>query len=298
MAELSFTDTHVHFSDLSEPALRYDWLLPEAPVDPLTGPDAAIRAQRYWADDFLAETRFHNVGAVVHVQAAIGTPDPVEETRWLQAFTDRLGVPQGVIAAVDLTRPDAADTVARHAELPAFRGVRDLRYDDYLTNPRWRRGYAALEGRGLVVCDDPALDEMELARDLVARHPGVTYCVDHAGLPRQRDPEYFERWRTGMRALAAEESTVVKISGLGMGDHRWTVESLRPWVLECIDAFGVDRSCFGTNWPLDRLYSSYGDVVDAYAEIIRDFSDEEQRAVFSGTANRVFRVGPAGDTEV
>ncbi len=75
-----------------------------------------------------------------------------------------------------------------------------------------------------------------------------------------------------MRALAGPDNTVVKISGLGMVDHRWTVESLRPWVLECIDAWGVERSFFGTNWPVDRLYSSYGDLVDAYRELVSDFT--------------------------
>lgn len=293
MADLPFTDTHVHFYDMSVPTLRYAWLEPDAPVDPLTGPDHAIRAQRYWADDFLAETRFHNVVAAVHVQAAIGTIDPVEETRWLQAFADRLGMPQGIIAYVDLTATDAGDTVDRHAAYANFRGVRDLRYDNYLTNPDWLRGLGMLEERQLILCDDPDVFEMAVARDVVARHPGLTYCVDHAGLPRQRDAEYFAVWRRGMRTLASVENTVVKISGLGMGDHRWSVESLRPWVLECIDAFGLERSFFGTNWPLDRLYSSYGDVVDAYAEIIADFTPAEQMALFSGNANRIFRLTPA-----
>ena len=290
MAALSFTDTHVHFYDLTEPTLQYAWLLPDAPVDPLTGPDDAIRAQRYWADDFLAETRFHNVGAVVHVQAAIGIADPVEETRWLQAFADRTGTPQAIVGYVDLTSLEAATTVDRHAAFPNFRGVRDLRYDDYLTNPIWLRGFAMLEGRGLVVCDDPDVEAMSIAREVVGRHPGITYCVDHAGLPRRRDADYFLVWRDGIRALASADNTVMKISGLGMGDHRWTAETLRPWVLECIDAFGVERSFFGTNWPVDRLYSSYGDVVDAYAEIISGFTADEQRALFSGNANRIFRI--------
>jgi predicted TIM-barrel fold metal-dependent hydrolase len=290
MAHLPLTDTHVHFSDLSEPRLRYDWLQPDAPVDPLTGPDAPIRAQRYWADDFLAETRFQNVAKVVHVQAAIGTDDPVEETRWLQRFADRLGAPHGIVAYVDLTTTDAARTIERHAELPNLRGVRDLRYDGYLTDPDWDRGYALLERHDLVCCDDPAVGEMHLARDLARRHPGVTLCIDHAGLPQRRDDEYFAAWRDGLRAVASAGNTVVKISGLGMGDHRWTVDSLRPWVLECIEAFGVERSFFGTNWPLDRLYSSYGDVVDAYAEIIAGFSVDEQTALFSGNADRIFRL--------
>jgi predicted TIM-barrel fold metal-dependent hydrolase len=82
----------------------------------------------------------------------------------------------------------------------------------------------------------------------------------------------------------------VKISGLGMCDHAWTVDSIRPWVLTCIELFGAERSFFGTNWPVDRLFSSYGDVVGAYAEIVSGFSEDEQRALFSGNANRIFRL--------
>jgi predicted TIM-barrel fold metal-dependent hydrolase len=112
--------------------------------------------------------------------------------------------------------------------------------------------------------------------------------VDHCGFPRRRDRDYFETWRAGMRKLAAVGNTVVKISGLGMADHAWTVESLRPWVLECIDAWGTERSFFGTNWPVDRLFSSYRDVLDAYLELISDLSPGEQAALFSGNANRIF----------
>jgi predicted TIM-barrel fold metal-dependent hydrolase len=56
----------------------------------------------------------------------------------------------------------------------------------------------------------------------------------------------------------------------------------------CLDAFGPARSFFGTNWPVDRLYSGYGDVLDAYAELISDLTDAEQRAVFSENARRIF----------
>lgn len=290
MERALFTDTHVHFHDLRNPMLRYSWLEPEAEPDGDLGDCSAIKAQRYWADDFLAETRFQSLDKVVHVQAAIGIEDPVEETRWLQTFTDRLGLPHGIVAYCDLASPDAADTLRRHAEFPALRGIRDLRYDGYLSDPDWKRGYGLLEALGLVCCDDPDLEQMPLARDLALEFPGITLCIDHAGFPRRRGDDYFSEWREGMRLLAATPNTVVKISGLGQADHAWTVDSLRPWVLTCIELWGVERSFFGTNWPVDRLFSSYGDVLDAYWEIIIDFPDEEKAALFHGNANRIFRL--------
>jgi predicted TIM-barrel fold metal-dependent hydrolase len=82
----------------------------------------------------------------------------------------------------------------------------------------------------------------------------------------------------------------MKISGLGMMDRRWTVDSLSPWVLGCIEAFGVDRVVFATNWPVDRMFSSYPDLIDAYAKIISRFTVDEQMAMFSRNAERIFRI--------
>ena len=189
-------------------------------------------------------------------------------------------------------------TIGRDHHLDLFahqaqRGIRDLRYDDYLSNETWLRGYGALGRHGLVACDDPYVEQMSLARELADRYPETVLCIDHASYPRQRDDDYFQAWRTGIRELAGAKNTVIKISGLGMVDHEWTVASLRPWVETCIEAFGTERSFFGTNWPVDRLYSSYGDVLDAYAELIAGYTEAEQRALFSENATRIFRLDGA-----
>lgn len=289
MAHIPFTDAHVHFYDVRIPGLRYRTFMPESPRIEQLGDHSSIQAQRYWADDFIAETRFQNVNRVIHVQCASRTPDPVQETRWLQAFADRLGVPHGIVAEASLAATDVRETLERHAEFANLRGIRDLYSESYLTDA-WRRGYALLEQANLVFCHSTGVEKMDAARGLLDDFPGITYCVDHAGLPERRDRDYFEAWRKGMRTMAAAPNAVVKISGLGVRDHKWTVDSIRPWVLECIDAFGVERSFFATNWPIDRLFSCYSDVVDAYAEIISSFSEDEQRALFSENANRIFRL--------
>jgi predicted TIM-barrel fold metal-dependent hydrolase len=292
VSRLPFTDSHVHFFDLRESRLCYSWLSlgGDDGETSMLGDYAAVRAERYWADDFLAETRFQNVEHVVHVQAATGISNPVEETRWLQAFHDRLGIPHGVVGYANLSAPNAREVIEQHLEFPISRGIRDLRYDGYLTDPRWEAGFAVLGEHGLVCCDDPLLEHVPAAAALAGRHPEVTFCIDHALMPRRRDQAYYNAWREGLRQLAAVPSTVIKISGLGMGDHSWSVATLRPWVLACIEEFGTDRSFFGTNWPVDRLYSSYGDVLDAYAEIVADLSEPDQLALFSGNATRIFRL--------
>lgn len=289
MADLPFVDTHIHFWDLKDPKLRYSWLDRDF-VHPALGNIDGIKSLLYGPEEFEAESRFANVPKAIHVQAAIGIEDPVDETRWLQAHADRTGIPQGIVAYADLGSPEAERLIAEHAEHANVRGIRDLRYDDYLTDEAWLRGYALLERHGLVACDDPLVEHMSAAAEVARRFSGITLCVDHAGFPKARNDEYFRTWRAGMRELAQVPNTVVKISGLGMADPRWTVESLRPWVLACIEEWGTERAFFGTNWPVDRLFSSYPDVIDAYVELISGFSRDEQEALFSKNAERIFRI--------
>ena len=131
---------------------------------------------------------------------------------------------------------------------------------------------------------------MSKARDVARLHPEVPLVLEHAGFPRSRDGDYFKNWRAGLETLAEADSASCKISGLGMGDPHWTVDSLRPWVLACVDAFGAERCFFATNWPVDRLFSSYDAVVAAYYEITAQFSPDEREGLFFRNAERVYRI--------
>lgn len=290
MADLAFVDTHVHFWDLNHPKTTYAWLTPEF-VHPILGDINAIKFPLFDGAAYAAEVLGANVIKAVHVQAAIGSADPVDETIWLQEQYEATGWPTAIVADASLSAPDVEDLVERHAAAsPQLRGIRDFGEGDYLVSEHFARGYAKLGEHGLVCDLDCFWPDMGKARDLAQRQPETTMVLDHAGFPLERSDEYFTDWKQGISALAEAESAVVKISGLAMGDNDWTVDSIRPWVLHCIEAFGVQRSFFGTNWPVDKLYSPYKNVVDAYAEIVADFSHDEQVALFSGNAERVYRI--------
>lgn len=287
MAELAFVDTHFHLHDLKHPTLRYGWLQPDAVHGFLPDTDP-LKSQRYRIKDYLAEVRFANVIKAVHVQAAVDTPDPVDETAWLQAFADETGYPQGIVAECHLARPDAARVLDRHLKYSNVRGIRNFGEGNYLVDPAWRRGFAELGPRNLVSCIDTRIERADDILDLARAFPTTLICIDHCAIPMQRNGAYFRKWRQAMTVMASSANVTMKISGLGMCDPLWTVESIRPYVLGSIEAFGVDRVVFGTNWPVDRMYSSYPDVINAYAEIISGFSRDEQVKMFSGNAEKLF----------
>jgi predicted TIM-barrel fold metal-dependent hydrolase len=289
MAELAFVDTHFHLHDLKHPKLRYGWLEPDAVHGFLPDTDP-LKAQRYRIKDYLAEIRFSNVPKAIHVQAAVNTPDPVDETEWLQAQADETGYPHAIVAECHLARPDAAEVLDRHLQFPNVRGIRNFGEGNYLVDAAWRRGFAGLAPRNLVCCLDTRIERADDVLDLARSFPDTIICIDHCAIPMARDSGTHARWRAAIATMAKAPNTIMKVSGLGMCDPLWTVDSIRPYVLGSIETFGTDRIVFGTNWPVDRMFSSYPDVVNAYAAIISGFSRDEQVAMFSGNAERIFRI--------
>lgn len=290
MAHQPLVDTHVHFWNLQEPQLHYSWLQPGVP-HPILGDIERIKFPVFDGESFKHEIDCANVTKAVHVQAALGIEDPVEETIWLQRQAVQTGFPHAIVAYANLKDPDVERVLERHAEAsPLLRGIRDFSEGDYLVDPDFERGYSKLANYGLVCDLDCFWENMHKARDLAARHPDTIMVLDHAGFPLERTEEYFTNWKQGIRTLAEAENAYCKISGLGMRDPNWTVDSLRPWVMHCIDSFGVERCVLGTNWPVDKLFSPYRAVVEAYEELLAEFSPGEQTALFSGNATRIFRL--------
>jgi predicted TIM-barrel fold metal-dependent hydrolase len=293
MTELQIVDAHFHLWDRAAQGLAWDWLVPGTP-HPLLGDIGPLQNREYTVDDYVAEIRPHGVTKAVHVQAAIGSADPVRETEWLQEYADRTGFPHGIVAHADLKDPDVEGVLERHRAHPNMRGVRDFSYGDYLVEASWHRGFALL-GKYELSCDlDCTWDRMPKARTLADRFGSTVIVLDHAGLPEDRTEEYFAQWRTGMATLAGAENVVCKISGLGMGDRmaggNWTVDSIRPYIHGCLDTFGVERCFFGSNWPVDSLFADYGPTLDAYLAATGDLSESERAAVFHDNATRVYRL--------
>ena len=290
MAKPEFVDAHVHFYDMGHPELFYAHWQPDED-HPVLGAQTRKLAERNWlAEDFIAVSRDSNVTKAVHVQAAIGSPDPVKETEWLQEAANRTGFPHAIVAYADLRDPGVESVLERHCEFPNMKGVRDFSYGDYLVEPDFQRGYALMEKYGLIASIAAQWQDMEKLRDLAAAFPNIVIVIDHAGGPMERTQEYFNHWKQGMQTAAEAENIICKISGLGMGDQSWTVDSIRPYVLHCIETFGVERSLFATNWPVDSLWSDYDTIVSAYDEITRDFTDDERTALFSGNTERLYRI--------
>lgn len=278
---MTIVDAHHHVWDLS--VRDQDWI---------KGPELQPLRRNFGVGDLAPEARAAGVGRTVLVQT-ITVPQETPEFLALAAEHELIA---GVVGWTDLTRPDIADELSRLRELPGGRYLKGIRHQvQGEADPEWllradvRRGLAAVAEAGLVydlvVLPHQLPACVEAATDL----PGLTFVLDHSGKPPiasgSREP-----WTRDVRALAALPNTVCKLSGLvteaDLAD--WTVTDLRPYADAVLEAFGPGRLMFGSDWPVCTLAATYGEVLEAAAELTATLSDAERTQVFEGTAVRVY----------
>lgn len=294
--DLPFVDAHVHLWDLDR--ISYPWLTPPFAEDGPNGSVAPI-ARTYLLDDYLADAAGWQVRGIVHVEAGATPGAALAETEWLQAMGDARGMPNAIIAFAALDDPQVDALLAAHARHPAVRGIRHIvnwhadprrSYTprDVTQDPDWVRGFALLGKHGLSFDLQAYPGQFPALARLIARHPETQVLLNHTGMAV---PGEWDEWRAGMRALAALPNVATKISGMGFTHRPWTLEQIRPYVLEAIDLFGADRALFASDVPTDKLFGSFAAHLDAYAAITAGFSLDERRALFAGNANRLYRLG-------
>jgi predicted TIM-barrel fold metal-dependent hydrolase len=292
---LRVIDPHIHLWDLSTGL--YPGL--EKPSTGFIGSNAPI-ARSYLLDELLGEGGGEvEVAGAVHVEAF--PTDPVAETSHLQAMADASPIPIGIVANANLSGPDAPAMLERHAAHHGFRGIRQVLnlhaeplYNyvgrDFLSDPAFERGISLLRRHDASFDLQLYPSQMADAAALAGRHPDTQIVLNHAGMWVDRNLLGWRAWRDGLRALAAHDNVAVKISGLGMFDHQWTIESIRPLVLETLDAFGTGRAMFASNFPVDKLFSDYPTLWRAYAALVEDLSEAEKAALFRGNAEGIYRL--------
>jgi L-fuconolactonase len=153
---------------------------------------------------------------------------------------------------------------------------------------------------------EPQLPELiSLARAF----PDTTVILDHVGTPlgiaayQGKREERFPVWRDNIRKLAALPNVSVKLGGLAMAFCKFPsflqsppasstqlAAEWKPYIETCIEAFGARRCMFESNFPVDLGSCTYPVLWNAFKVLARNYSPDEKSALFSGTAQRVYRL--------
>ena len=68
-----------------------------------------------------------------------------------------------------------------------------------------------------------------------------------------------------------------------------SARALTPWLEYAIDAFGVDRCFFASNFPVDGMHGSFDELYTTYAAVAAGLDADSRDKLFAANAERVYR---------
>ena len=177
-----------------------------------------------------------------------------------------------------------------------------------MLDPTFRKGFALLEPLGLSFEAWLFHPQLSDVADLLRVFPRTKVVLNHVGgllgLPPHEDrAQVFEVWRKAIRELAQFPNLTIKAGGLGMLYCDWDfhlrdvpptsaelANAWRPYVEECIAAFGPQRCMMESNFPVDKQSCGYGVLWNALKRITKDYSAADKAAMYRDTAARFYRL--------
>jgi predicted TIM-barrel fold metal-dependent hydrolase len=284
---IRIVDTHQHLWDIK--LLKLPWLKGDAVQ--------AIN-RSFVMSDYLKATRGLNVTKTVYMEVNVDPSHQVKEAEYVIDLCGRDDNPMD--AAVIGGYPHAEsfkDYVTKMARNKYIRGVRTVLHDPdrpakLCLEPRFVENARLLGKLGLSfdLCMRPGeiLDGARLAE----KCPGTRFVVDHCGnmSVTSTDKKLRNKWKAGMKAAAAQENTVCKISGIVVTAEKgsWKPADLAPNINFCLETFGEDRCYFGGDWPVCTLKATYSQWVNALKTIVADRSLKFRQKLFYDNAVKFY----------
>lgn len=199
-----------------------------------------------------------------------------------------------VVTPVDVTDPAIEEFVAEWAKTPGARGIRIMLRDELLSDPadpRMRRTFAAAGRHGLPV-NFLCWGRLDQGTEVVKRNPDTVIVIDHLGLLQPNEPPPLaEPWADlpKLLALAAYPNVRVKISGAcTLSRQAPPYDDIWDPVLRIIDAFGLDRCMWGTDWTRTSGMLTYEQGVAPFRNTTR-LSESDKAQLMGGTVEKVYK---------
>jgi len=283
---LAIVDAHQHFWDTR--LNRHPWLCEDPPIAFRYGDYGALR-KPYLPADYLEDAGDGiHVEKTVYVETEWDPRDPLGETAWVEQLRRETGLPTVMVAQAWLDRSDVAPVLERQSAYAFVRGIRHKPRPGAMRSASWRAGFALLARFGLRFDLQAPWTELEDAAALCKAFPDTQLVLNHTGLPADRSAAGIAGWRRALQALAECPNAAIKVSGLGVAGQRWSADQNRDIVHAAIEAFGVPRVMFASNFPVDGLCGGFEAIYAGFRDIAGAYTGPEQRAMFRDNAIRLY----------
>jgi len=288
-------DSHFHiWRQADQP-----WLV--GPMVPrIFGPYEPIRRD-YPIEEFLDDQKESGIAKGVYVQTNWAKEDFEKEVAFLSETAARTGWPHAIVGYADMTVPDVRPQLDILTKYPLLRGVRmQLHWHEepafrfasnaeQVIDPTVRANVARLKDYGLSFDLQLFPAQMKDGLQLVQENPETDFILTHCGMLTASDPDTVAAWEDGLRELARAPNLYAKLSGLGTFVHRNDPGLISLIYDRAIAILGSDHLMFGSNFPIEKLWTSHADLTAAHRAAAARHSEADQANIFWNTAERVYR---------
>lgn len=279
---MKIVDTHQHLWDTD--ILRYAWL------DSLPKINRSFRL-----GDYQQATTGLDIEKTVFVECDVDEDQIADEALRVLKLADQ---PRTRIAGViSSARPENDRFEAQIETLVGYDKLKGIRRVFHTQPDELGRGGQFIENVRKLANYNLSFDICVLARQLpvaislVERCPGVSFILDHCGVPQVKE-RLLDPWRRHIREISKAPNVSCKISGIVAYTDplNWIPDDLRPFVEHVLSCFGWDRVMFGSDWPVCTLSATYKDWVGTLVSLTGSAGERNQAKLFRENAMRIYRL--------
>ena len=266
-------DAHQHFWKFDP--VRDSWITEEMSV---------IR-KNFLPPDLEPILEENGFGGCVAVQA----DQSEDETNFLLELARQNEFIKGIVGWVDLCNEKIIERLAHYKQFDSLKGFRHIlqgeKDRDFMLRAEFMRGIKALKEFGFTYDILVFPDQLQYIKIFSSAFPGQKFVVDHIAKPYIKDKK-LDDWKRDITAVSEYENIYCKISGLVIeADWKsWREEDFIPYIDVVVDAFGIDRVMFGSDWPVCLPAASYKQVLGIVKKYFTSFTKNEQQKFFGSNA--------------
>jgi predicted TIM-barrel fold metal-dependent hydrolase len=130
------------------------------------------------------------------------------------------------------------------------------------------------------------IDAARLAKDFSA----TPMVLQHCGMPEDTSPQGMAFWLEGMKRLAEQQNIYCKFSGLGTFIHENSDSFIVDITGQSLDLFGAERCIYGSNFPIEKIWTTYPEIINSFRQCLAGLPQAAQEAIFHDTAHKLYRL--------
>lgn len=253
--------------------------------------DMKILKTDYLPHDLEPLLNHHNLDGCVAVQA-----NQAEiENDFLLSLSNQYNFIRGVVGWIDLQAKNVTERLEYYQNFSKMKGFRHIIQDEqdinFMLRPAFIKGVLELKQFGYSY--DILIFAAHLPNTLafIKALPNQPFVIDHIAKPNIKAGE-IEIWKKYMKEISSYKNVYCKISGMVTeADWKnWKKEDFIKYLDVVVEAFGIDRIMYGSDWPVCTLAASYDQQFTIIKEYFANFSKTEQESFFGINASNFYHL--------